>query len=153
MATKITNTCTCDMTKGETGQEVMDAETVEFGLEGVTYEIDLSPDWARKLRELLRPYTDVAHRTGSTKRGPGHVPSTSAKVRDRRELLEAVRQWARRFPEEFGDISRFGRVPERIIDSYHNRDKRTPVAGTTATGTTATDAPAAADERVPAFSG
>lgn len=37
-------------------------ETIRFGVDGRTYEIDLSDDNAAALREALRPYTETGRR-------------------------------------------------------------------------------------------
>jgi Lsr2 len=50
------------------------AETVEFGLDGIDYDIDLSFANADALRELLRRYADAGRRTGGRKRRPRLVP-------------------------------------------------------------------------------
>jgi hypothetical protein len=50
------------------------AETVEFGLDGIDYDIDLSFANADALRELLQRYADAGRRTGGRKRRPRLVP-------------------------------------------------------------------------------
>ena len=45
------------------GQSEAD-ETVEYAVDGVTYEIDLSSDHAEALREVFAPYVAAARRTG-----------------------------------------------------------------------------------------
>ena len=47
------------------------SETVVFGLDGTTYEIDLSEAHAEDLREVLSPYVSVARRAGSRTGGRG----------------------------------------------------------------------------------
>src|SRR5215203_5784771 len=74
-------------------------ETVDFGLDGLTYQIDLSAKNASELRELLLPYTSAARKTG---RGPitrsrvvagaGFRPARSTADRER---LTAIRQWGK----------------------------------------------------------
>jgi hypothetical protein len=39
-------------------------ETVRFGLDGATYEIDLSDRNADRLRKALAPFLDAARKTG-----------------------------------------------------------------------------------------
>ena len=41
------------------------AESVAFGLDGNTYEIDLSTDNAAKLREYLQPYVAVGRKVAT----------------------------------------------------------------------------------------
>lgn len=62
-------------------------ETVEFGLDGVTYEIDLSSKNATKLRAELKKWADAGRRVGGRRRGraaasaDGAVRSTASRVR------------------------------------------------------------------------
>lgn len=42
-------------------------ETIRFGVDGRTYEIDLSDDNAQALREALQPYTEAGRRIVPTR--------------------------------------------------------------------------------------
>jgi hypothetical protein len=44
------------------------AETVRFALDGVEYEIDLSEEHARELRDALTVFVDAARRVGGGRR-------------------------------------------------------------------------------------
>ena len=48
-------------------------ETVEFGLDGAFYEIDLSEDNAERLRDALAEYVEHARRSGGRKRPGGRL--------------------------------------------------------------------------------
>jgi hypothetical protein len=90
--------------------------SVEFGLDGVTYTIDLSDKNAGKLRKALDPYLAVAARAGraptaAARRGAG------APLRPDREQNQAIREWAGRNGYE---ISERGRIPAAIVDAYHS---------------------------------
>lgn len=84
------------------------AETIMFGLDGTSYEIDLSERNAAKLRDALAKY--VAHarrvpqrgRRSSARRTGGPSPS-------------AVREWAR---GQGYDVSDRGRVPSDVRAAY-----------------------------------
>ena len=82
-------------------------ETVTFGFEGATYELDLSEANARKLRDELGPWIKAARRTGGTRR-----PSRSASNVD----LKAVRAWA---ASNGVELSNRGRVPAKVLEQYH----------------------------------
>jgi hypothetical protein len=91
--------------------------TVEFGLDGVHYAIDLSADNATALREALGSYVDHAHRVGGRKRSGGKrgkavaaAPSTSD-----RERNQAIREWAR---EQGMQVSDRGRIPSDVVEAY-----------------------------------
>src|SRR3954452_25281684 len=71
--------------------------TVEFGIDGVNYTIDLSDKNAGKLRKALDPYLENAVRVGRGT-GAGRVVSRSAAapVRSSREHNQAIRDWAKK---------------------------------------------------------
>ncbi|MGH3989832.1 MAG: histone-like nucleoid-structuring protein Lsr2, partial [Pseudonocardiaceae bacterium] len=52
-----------------TGEEAEDITTVEFALEGVTYEIDLADDNAAQLRDKLSRYVAAARKTSGRRPG------------------------------------------------------------------------------------
>ena len=91
--------------------------TVEFGLDGVNYTIDLSAENAANLRDALASYVASARRTGGRKRtggkagkGGGSAPSTAD-----RERNQAIREWARK---QGMQVSERGRIPAEIVEAY-----------------------------------
>lgn len=94
--------------------------TVEFSLDGVTYEIDLSDDNAAKLRDDLARYVAAARKRKGTNTSNG--TSTYAEAKARKEKLEAIRQWARQQPAYRDVIGDRGRIPGSIERAYDNRD-------------------------------
>lgn len=87
------------------------AETVEFGLDGVTYEIDLSDANAAQLRDALAPWVGHARRSGGrrqTRRRSGSAPNAGAD-------LGQVREWGRANGYKVSDR---GRVPQEVQDAY-----------------------------------
>jgi len=87
-------------------------ETVQFALDGVSYEIDLSEKNAKKLRSELEDWVTAGRRTGGSRRRRG-VRSASASI-DRTESA-AIREWARKSGHE---IAKRGRIPVEVIDAY-----------------------------------
>jgi Lsr2 len=91
-------------------------ESIRFGLDGVTYEIDLSKKNAAKLRGGLEPYLKVAQKLGRVpvarvaSRGRG-----VASARSDREQNQAIREWALR---KGLDVSPRGRIARSIIEQY-----------------------------------
>lgn len=85
------------------------AETVTFGLDGVSYEIDLSADNARRLRDDLAGWTGHARRASGAKR-PSPRRSTT-----QRTDLSAVRHWAR---ENGYKVSDRGRISGEVQEAY-----------------------------------
>lgn len=92
-----------------------DISTVSFGLDGVSYEIDLTDRNARKLRDAFAEYVSSARRTGGRlKRGTAPVAGASRPTTDR-ELTRAIREWAR---ENGYELAERGRIPSNVIAAY-----------------------------------
>src|SRR6478736_2573869 len=70
------------------------AETVTFALDGVTYEIDLSEENARKLRDDFATWTGHARRAGTAKAASRRRAGAGSGAAKRTDLA-AVREWAR----------------------------------------------------------
>jgi len=85
-------------------------ETVLFGLDGASYEIDLTSDNASALREALAPYLGHARRTGG-RRSTGRRPSAQAKSTD----SAAIRAWAK---QQGVPVSERGRIPASVVAQY-----------------------------------
>lgn len=97
-------------------------ESVKFGLDGVSYEIDLSSKNAKKLREALADYVEVARRTGGRReRGRGVSTRSSGRggggggAKSKADTAE-IRAWAK---EQGYDVSDRGRIPGDVVDAYH----------------------------------
>ncbi|MPZ61303.1 MAG: Lsr2 family protein [Propionibacteriales bacterium] len=85
-------------------------ETVSFGLDGATYEVDLSAENAEQLREALAPYVESGRKVGGRRRrraarSAGGQAATTAEVRE----------WAM---ENGWDISPRGRLSKEVRDAY-----------------------------------
>jgi len=94
-------------------------ETVLFGIDGVSYEIDLSEKNAKKLRDSLALYVADARRTGgrrSTGRGASRASNGSAAGGDTSD----VRAWARANGHPVSDR---GRISAEIQDAYKKANK------------------------------
>ena len=91
--------------------------TIEFGLDGVNYTIDLSEKNAGKLRKALDPYLTVASRIGRAA-GHGRISSraAAAPVRSNRDQNQAIREWA---VKNGYDVSDRGRIPSSVAEAFH----------------------------------
>lgn len=114
MAQKVSVTLVDDL-DGSTAKE-----TVEFGLDGASYQIDLSADNAGRLREALAEYVEHARRAGGRKRALGRVTSGRAPrtATADREQNQAIREWARKQGLKVSDR---GRIPTEVLESYHKQ--------------------------------
>ena len=99
-------------------------ETVEFGVDGVSYAIDLSKTNAASLRDALAAYVAHARRTSGRRRAGGSTRDSSSSGPSRptrrtgsdRDQNKAIRDWARR---QGKTISERGRIPSEISEAYH----------------------------------
>lgn len=115
MAQKVTVTLVDDL-DGSRAEE-----TVEFGLDGASYMIDLSGNNAGRLRQALEDYVGHARRAGGRKRSAlprvaGRAPRTASADR---EQNQAIRDWARKQGMEVSDR---GRIPAEVLDAYHKKN-------------------------------
>lgn len=93
-------------------------ETVVFGLDGKSYEIDLSSGNADKLRSALAAYVSAARRPGGQRRAEAAAATVKRAPVDR-EQNQAIREWARKRGMKISDR---GRIPADLLDAYHNEN-------------------------------
>jgi hypothetical protein len=108
MAQRVQVILVCDLHDGE----VPGTETVVFGLDGSSYEIDVCEAHGRELREAFASFVGAGRRAG------GRGRSTGGRRRGRRSgtgEAALVREWARgqglAVPER-------GRVPAELAEKY-----------------------------------
>lgn len=97
MAQKVQTVLVDDLTGEPAG------ETVQFGLQGRHYEIDLSRANAKELRSLLKPYVRASR--------------TAAPARD--QEAARIRRWAQ---ENGYSVSVRGRIHQKVIEAYYAVD-------------------------------
>jgi hypothetical protein len=110
------------------GTSSQDVSTVLFGLDGVSYEIDLSDDNAERLRESLQEFVDSARRTGGRiKRGTRLAQS--GKSANSGEAGQ-IREWAL---ENGFELAGRGRIPSHVVEAYEEAHAQPKAATKTAT--------------------
>ncbi|WP_277452773.1 Lsr2 family protein [Janibacter sp. DB-40] len=85
-------------------------ETVTFGLDGVSYEIDLNEKNATALRDALAGYVGAGRRVAG-RRSSG----SSSSSRSNSNELAKIREWARANGHEVSDR---GRISKKVRDAY-----------------------------------
>jgi hypothetical protein len=84
-------------------------ETVSFGLDGTTYEIDLNDDNAAALRDALGPYIGHGRKVGNAaRRGRRPAATNGPSARE-------IRDWAR---ANGFDVPDRGRVSAEVREAY-----------------------------------
>ncbi|QHY96566.1 Nucleoid-associated protein Lsr2 [Streptomyces sp. S4.7] len=104
MAQRVVVTLSDDIDGGEA------AETVTFGLDGKSYEIDLNPANAKKLRKALAPYLSAGRRqthAGKNRKSYRHTALAPDPA--------AVRAWALSHRME---VPARGRIPKRVYEAF-----------------------------------
>jgi nucleoid-associated protein Lsr2 len=89
-------------------------ETVNFGLDGVSYEIDLSSKNAGKLRDGMATWIGNARRSGGSRKS-----SRAASGSGRRRDLAKVREWARSKGHQVSDRGRISAEVQAAYDKAH----------------------------------
>jgi hypothetical protein len=108
------------------GTSSSDIATVTFGLDGVSYEIDLNAGNATNLRDHLSEFIASARRTGGrVKRGGGATAAGSTGSGRNREQTQAIREWAKKNGH---DVSDRGRIPAAVIQAFEGA-QATPSKG------------------------
>jgi hypothetical protein len=103
MAQKVHITLEDDLDGGDA------TETVSFGLDGRSYEIDLNDKNAAKLRDALAPYVAAGRRSGGSR-------ATAAKRRTQMGTsAREIRDWARSNGHKVPDR---GRIPSDVREAF-----------------------------------
>ncbi|MDN3296426.1 Lsr2 family protein [Streptomyces ficellus] len=119
MAQRVVVTLFDDIDGGEA------AETVTFGLDGKSYEIDLNPANAKKLRKALAPYLAAGRKQSGAGNGAGSSSGGGGSANGRprasytRTALEpdpaAVRAWAQSHKLA---VPARGRIPKHVYEAF-----------------------------------
>lgn len=89
-------------------------ETVTFGLDGVSYEIDLTTENAAKLRDAIAPWVGHGRKVGRTSRTAA-ARTTPARSRSSRGDAQAIRDWAKSHGHK---VSERGRISAEVKAAY-----------------------------------
>lgn len=110
MAQKVETLLIDDLILFQTGgeEEHPADETVEIGLDGKRYRIDLAAHNAAELRDVMDPYIQAASQK---------LPAVNRQSRTvaRRQHSAAIRAWARKHKIP---VSERGRIPEEVVQQY-----------------------------------
>lgn len=91
-----------------TNEECVEAGTHTFSLNGITYEIDLSPESYDRLLEDFSPYLKAARKVGKSK-------DAAKSPRSSGPSASLIREWAQSNGLE---VNARGRVPAHVREAY-----------------------------------
>lgn len=115
MAKQVITVLTDDLDGGKADR------TVEFGVDGVNYTIDLSDAHAGKLRKALDPFIAAGsrmHRGKVEGRRPNRRGGGSTAGGTNRDENKAIREWAKKNGYQ---VSERGRIPVSVVRAYGSR--------------------------------
>jgi nucleoid-associated protein Lsr2 len=102
-----------------TGEEAENISTVEFALDGVTYELDLRDENSTKLHDALSEYVKAGRKIGGRRRSgsrPGRaIKSIGRAAGYNRETLKSIREWAKKNGHNVSDR---GRLPAEVLQAW-----------------------------------
>lgn len=93
-------------------------ETIRFGLDGNSYEIDLSSANADKLRGAIRPFVSKARRSSAA--GKGRTGTARSAATRTNPDTPKIREWAK---SNGYNVSDRGRIHQEIQDAYYAANK------------------------------
>ena len=120
MAQKVQVMLVCDLHD----DEVEGVETVAFGLDGASYEIDACEEHATEIRDAMASYVGAARRAGrpspnaGAKRSSRAAKSSSAGAAGGgggKERVQEIREWAR---QNGHTVSERGRLSGAVVAAY-----------------------------------
>lgn len=123
MAKKVKTWLTDDLEAAK-GNDVEADQTVEFGLDGATYEVDLSTKNATKLRNDIEQWIAHARMTGGRRKriiNTPKVPTTATANGMDATQRKACREWLRNNTKEWKNIGERGRIPEAAMEAFNSR--------------------------------
>lgn len=88
-------------------------ETVTFGLDGITYEIDLTNENASRLRDSMAEWVGHGRRLGGARKKGNRAVTKRASVGSDNTT---IREWARANGYE---VSERGRIKSEVIEAFN----------------------------------
>jgi hypothetical protein len=90
-------------------------ETLTFGLDGVSYEIDLSRSNAKKFRDSLNAYVGAARRSGRARAGRPRGRAGRRSAAGSQAPTSDIRAWAR---SKGIKVNERGRISADVVAKY-----------------------------------
>jgi hypothetical protein len=114
MAQRVQVILVCDLHEGE----VEGTETITFGLDGSSYEIDVCETHGRELRDAYAPFVGAARRAGRGSAGPGRRTGRARSGGGDNKVAE-IREWARNNGHQVSERGRISATVRAAYDAAH----------------------------------
>ena len=109
MAQKVQITLLCDLDDGNVEAD----ETLEFGLGGASYEVDVCGKHAQQVRDGLQPF--VVHGRKTSAASSSSSRRRSGRAAAGRDQTTGIRAWAK---DEGIKVNDRGRIPASVVKEY-----------------------------------
>ena len=109
MAQKVQITLLCDLDDGNVEAD----ETLQFGLGGASYEVDVCGKHAQQVRDGLQPFVVHGRKTSSASSSSSRRRSGRAAAG--RDQTAGVRAWAK---DKGIHVNDRGRIPASVVNEY-----------------------------------
>jgi hypothetical protein len=110
MAQKVQITLLCDLDDGNVEAD----ETLQFGLGGASYEVDVCGKHAQQVRDGLQPFVVHGRKTSSASSGSSSR-RRSGRAATGRDQTAGVRAWAK---DKGIHVNDRGRIPASVVKEY-----------------------------------
>ena len=114
MAQRVQVILVCDLHDGE----VEGTETITFGLDGSSYEIDVCDAHAKELRDANAPFVGAARRAGRGT-GGGQRRSRGSRSGGSDNQVAQIREWARSNGHQVSERGRISATVRAAYDAAH----------------------------------
>jgi len=96
-----------------------DVRTVQFALDGTSFEIDLSAANEERLREKLARFVDAASPVKQPKAAPVKRAKKAVSVASTKEQTQAIRDWAKAAGLTVSSRGRIAKTVQDAFDAAH----------------------------------
>ena len=114
MAQRVQVILVCDLHEGE----VEGTETITFGLDGSSYEIDVCEAHGRELRDAYAPFVGAARRAGRGS-GGGQRRGRGSRSGGGGNEVAQIREWARSNGHQVSERGRISATVRAAYDAAH----------------------------------
>lgn len=114
MAQRVQVLLVCDLHDGD----VEGTETIAFGLDGSSYEIDVCEAHGKELRDAYAPFVGAARRAGRTG-GGGQRRGRNSRAGGAGNEVAQIREWARSNGHKVSERGRISATLRAVYDAAH----------------------------------
>jgi Lsr2 len=115
MAQRVQVILVCDLHDGE----VEGTETIPFGLDGSSYEIDVCEAHGKALRDGFAPFVGAARRAGRTTGGGQRRAGRGGRSSGGANQVAQIREWARSNGHAVSERGRISATVKAAYDAAH----------------------------------